>query len=439
MSGPRGADCDGDATCSRTKRSPRNLLGFLIGLVVSLALPASAAAIDEFPLPTPGSCPGGITTGPDGALWFTEEGTSRIGRMTTTGVVTHEFPVPSSPSALPCTDPAFVPPLDQIVTGPDGALWFTQPRDNKIGRITTAGVLDPPAGYTLPVPNSQPEAITVGPDGNLWYTELLSNGVGRITTGGGPVHFPTGGIGPSDIVGRPDGALWFTEAFGNTIGRMTTTGAVTNHFPVTPLSGPSGIALGPGGLWFTESDANAIGRITTSGVVSEFPGTGAGPSAIAEGQDGALWFTESENNTVGRITSSGAITNHFALATPASEPSDIAKGPDGALWFTEFLGNKVGRIDTSPVQFVPPPPPPPVTPRKRKARRVCRVPKLRGLRIARAKRKLKKARCKYRVRGRGFVVSTKPKAGKRTTKRVVVRAKPKNGRRSGRRSARSSP
>jgi streptogramin lyase len=35
---------------------------------------------------------GGITTGPDGALWFTEQNASKIGRITTAGVIT-EFPL----------------------------------------------------------------------------------------------------------------------------------------------------------------------------------------------------------------------------------------------------------------------------------------------------------------------------------------------------------
>lgn len=36
-----------------------------------------------------------------------------------------------------------------IVTGPDGNVWFTQPQDGQIGRITPAGVVtehDVPAG-----------------------------------------------------------------------------------------------------------------------------------------------------------------------------------------------------------------------------------------------------------------------------------------------------
>jgi beta-lactam-binding protein with PASTA domain len=59
------------------------------------------------------------------------------------------------------------------------------------------------------------------------------------------------------------------------------------------------------------------------------------------------------------------------------------------------------------------------------AKKGCVVPKVRGLTVAKAKKKLKRARCKHRVRGRGRVVWTKPKAGRRTTKTVQVMAKPR--------------
>jgi virginiamycin B lyase len=431
VSGPPGAGSGIDAPCARSKRlqkSPARCLLFLIGLLASLALPASAAAIDEFPVPNGGN-PGGITTGPDGALWFTQEGSSEIGRITTTGVVTNEFPIPTSP-------PTVVPALDQIVTGPDGRLWFTMPRDHAIGAITTGGAF---TQYQL-ASTVQPEGLTLGPDGNLWFTDFF-NQVGRITPDGVANLYVATGIGPSDITTGPDGALWFTEAGGNSIGRVTTGGAPLPGIPVpTPASEPTGITYVPGsGLWFTESNANQIGHIPLSGGIVEYPGTAPGPSSIAPGRDGALWFTESEGNTIGRITTSGAVTNHFPLATPGSQPSDMTTGPDGALWFTEYLGNKIGRVDTTP-----PPPPPPVTPPRIPIttptvtkKPVCKVPRVKRLSVAKAKKRLKKARCKFRVRGRGFVMSTKPKAGKRTTKTVVVKAKPKKAKPGGRSSERA--
>ncbi len=41
----------------------------------------TAGAITEFTVPTSNSQPQGIASGPDGALWFTESGASKIGRL----------------------------------------------------------------------------------------------------------------------------------------------------------------------------------------------------------------------------------------------------------------------------------------------------------------------------------------------------------------------
>ncbi len=55
-----------------------------------------------------------------------------------------------------------------ITAGPDGNLWFTERNGNKIGRITTGGVI---TEFTHSHRNSRPYDITTGPDGNLWFTE----------------------------------------------------------------------------------------------------------------------------------------------------------------------------------------------------------------------------------------------------------------------------
>src|SRR5262249_51228760 len=68
----------------------------------------------EYALPVTGSTPTGIASGSDGALWFTEAGANKIGRITTTGVIA-EFVIPTAGS-----NP------QGIASGPDGALWFTE-------------------------------------------------------------------------------------------------------------------------------------------------------------------------------------------------------------------------------------------------------------------------------------------------------------------------
>ena len=89
-----------------------------------------AMSITEYAIPTDDCSARDITEGPDGALWFAEVYTKKIGRITTTGSVT-EYMVPSIASG----------PFG-ITSGPDGALWYTKWFDNMIGRITTAGAIN---------------------------------------------------------------------------------------------------------------------------------------------------------------------------------------------------------------------------------------------------------------------------------------------------------
>jgi streptogramin lyase len=217
----------------------------------------------------------------------------------------------------------------------------------------------------------------------------------------------------------------------NKVGAISTNGTPSD-FQLAPGADPSGIASSGGALWFTQHRLDSIGRLQPAGrVFSEFGPTGGGPSGIALGPDGALWFTETDANKIGRMTTSGRITE-FQIPTPASAPGGIVAGPDGAMWFVEFDGNQIGRIEAgSTTAFTPPPQPPPLplkpkqpTAAKKKS---CRVPRLRGLTVRQARRKLRRAKCRYRIRGRGRIVSSRPRAGTRT--RSTVRLKAKRSRR----------
>ncbi|MGY2894940.1 virginiamycin B lyase family protein [Deinococcus sp. UYEF24] len=297
--------------------------------------PTSAAdrfdylAFGEFTVPTVSSGSTGITSGPDGNLWFTESGSNKIGRVTPAGAF-REFNIPTA-SSFPYG----------VTAGPDGNLWFAE--IGKIGRITPAGVI---TEFTPPTANGGPLSMTSGPDGNLWFTEQDGNKIGRITPAGAITEFnvPTSDASPSGITRGADGNLWFTEFNANKIGRITPGGAVTEFNIPTANSQPQGIARGAdGNVWFTELGANKIGRITPGGAVTEFniPTADSQPEDITSGADGNLWFTESSGNKIGRVTPSGSIAE-FSIPTVASGAQNITSGPDGNLWFTELNSNKIG-------------------------------------------------------------------------------------------------
>jgi virginiamycin B lyase len=315
--------------------------------VFALTLLQSAAAqgIQEFTIPTANSAPTGIVAGPDGALWFTESSSKKIGRVATDGTIA-EFTIPTASTP------------NQIAVGADGALWFTSAF--AIGRVTTAGVFSEyKTGISAFV---QPNFITPGPDGNLWFTETSfsfnTNKIGRITPSGTITEFVVSTyvgqliFGNSDlqqIIAGPDGALWFAYSMSNQIGRITTDGIATvpgktQSVDATGSIGPYGIAAGPdGALWFTHPFANTIGRVTVNAALKEFPAS-QGNSMIS-GPDGALWFAETGDGKIGRSDINGNTTD-FAIPTANSGVSGIAAGPDGAIWFTERAANKVGRLST---------------------------------------------------------------------------------------------
>src|SRR5262249_13976198 len=125
----------------------------------------TSGTVTEFAIKTPTGRPYGITTGPDGRLWFGEEA-SKIGVMSTTGT-TSEFTTPTS------TIVTFITP------GPDGTLWFNEFNANNVGRVSTSGdFLETP----IPTAASFPFGIVFGSDHQLWLAELNGNKIGRVQT-----------------------------------------------------------------------------------------------------------------------------------------------------------------------------------------------------------------------------------------------------------------
>ena len=347
----------------RRDRAPQLIVeGVALLCAAVLGLPeaagAAAGTVTEFPTATAESLPQGITTGPDGNLWFTEYATNKIGRITRTGAIGtgDEFTIPTSSSG----------PVD-ITHGPmanDFRLWFTESNSDKIGRITTTGAITETVAGTLPA-SSEPRHIAPGPDNDLWFTERSASKIARITPGFaayGDFATPTSNSSPLDIAPGHDGKMWFDEEVAGRVGRKaadTSPITIADEFALSvPIgSAPQGITPGPdGNIWFTEYGGNQIGRITPAGVITEFPipSSGSGPFGIAPGPDGNLWFTQREIGRIARIDPASGSVTEFPLPAANRQPNYITAGPDGNLWFTEDgTPGRIARITTAldPPQF----------------------------------------------------------------------------------------
>jgi len=280
--------------------------------------------ITEYSLPS-GSQPIGITEGSGGDLWFTDNGTNKVGKTTTSGTITeYSLPAGSEPGG--------------IVAGPDKNLWFAETKD--IGKITTSGTV---TEYSLPA-GSNPYEIAAGSDSNLWFTDNGTGKIGKITTSGTITEYSLpAGSDPNGIAAGPDKNLWFTNEGTGKIGKITTSGTVT-EYSLPSGSAPSGIAAGSdGNLWFADSGTGKIGKTTTSGTITEYSlPSGSSPYGITSGSDGNLWFADDGTSKIGKITTSGTITE-YSLPV-GSNPNRIAGGPDDNLWFTDKGTGKIGKI-----------------------------------------------------------------------------------------------
>jgi streptogramin lyase len=157
--------------------------------------------------------PTGITAGADGNLWFTDGGSTAVGRATPNGTI-NEF----TPGLLPNANP------DGITTGPDGNVWFTDTyaAQRAVGRITPSGAI---TEFHNGLGTGLIDDITTGADGNLWVEQSSPGGIARITTAGVITQFTNGllpgaGSDGDHIVSGPDGNLWFNDRGSKSIGKV---------------------------------------------------------------------------------------------------------------------------------------------------------------------------------------------------------------------------
>jgi streptogramin lyase len=358
----------------------------LASLLYALPAPAASGAptptLSEYPAgvgPSAGNgaVPQEVTVGPDGNLWYTDEA-SGVFRFSPKSL--RPLACSSSSTAPGCeVSPNAVAPTG-IVTGPDGAIWFTQSNGGNpggggsyfpasIGRITTDGAY---SSYAVPASASKVpdlDAITVGPNGNLWFTEPGVDRIGEITPrASAPIihefDLPAAdrlsqGVGSpvtsaDTIAAGPDNDVFFTEQGSNAIGVMNSSGVLVSKFIVpgsnlTPI--PLGIAESPGGtMWFTENSANQIASLsvgTGQVKVLPLPAGASGPESIVYGPDGNLWFTE-DTGVASIDPSTGKVTLYRAHTSNLG-PAGVTVGPDcTSIWFTEPSADRIGRVSPIP-------------------------------------------------------------------------------------------
>jgi virginiamycin B lyase len=244
-------------------------------------------------------------------------------------------------------------PHDPAV-GPDGALWYTAQKANRIGK------LDPVSGklteYELPTPGSGPHGLAADRGGNIWYTGNYAALIGRLDPKSGRVteyRMPDPRASdPHTPVFDQRGILWFTVQRGNSIGRLDpASGKITLREVPTPEATPYGIAVNHEGIpFFCEFGSNKLASIDPGTLqIREYAlPSGARPRRLAIAQDDAVYYSDYARGHVGRLDpKSGQVREWASPGGPGSKPYGIAITPDGMVWYSEsgVQPNTIVRFD----------------------------------------------------------------------------------------------
>ncbi|MDX6257368.1 MAG: virginiamycin lyase, partial [Frankiales bacterium] len=288
-----------------------------------------------------------VITGPDGNLWYTGPNNDRVVKADPASGATLSTVLLGNGTGS-CAPTG-------ITIGPDRNIWVACFEGSSVVRINPTtlahtAVSLPATALSIKFGCTCPVYLAAGPDSYLWVTENGPGYVTKINVTTLAIHryaLPAGmDADPRGITVGSDGKLWIAEAFINRIGRMTTSGTLTTFAVPTSDGRPWGMVTGPdGNVYYTEINGNKIGRITTSGVSSEFPipTSGSQPRDINVGPDGNLWFAEYGASKIGSMTLDGMM-QEVATTTASAKPFGIVTGPDGNLWFTEINSNKIAKM-----------------------------------------------------------------------------------------------
>jgi sugar lactone lactonase YvrE len=294
-----------------------------------------------------------------------------------------------------------------VVVDKNGNVYVTNPGNNKIIKITSAGIVTTLAGSgTVGAVDGNgsssqfyaPTGITIDSVGNLFVADKLNNRIRKITPNGDVTTFAGSSAGFADGVGTAaqfngpynvaidsSDNLYVTDTNNNRIRKITSTGVVTT----VAGSGVAGAANGigtaaqfnlpfgitvdsSGNLYISDTWNHLIRKITPNGTVTTFAGSVAGfadgtgtsamfnaPGGITVDALGNVYVADISNQRIRKITSSGVVTtiagagtigfadNTSALQALFNQPFGISTDSAGNLYVADTSNSRIRKLTPS--------------------------------------------------------------------------------------------
>jgi streptogramin lyase len=220
----------------------------------------------------PGGSPQYMTIDNKERIWITLLGTNRIVEYDPIGKkIVNSYTVPATNASL-----------QGITTAPNGTIWFAETTAKKLGRIIpcqtgSCNVIDygPPPSIEITFPIQ----LAVDRGGVVWFTDHGRGQFGSFNPSTGEwrvfgIGYCSESYNPDCPVGLPNvmsldsnGMIWFAEHFAGRVAKYDlTTGSLTEYFvPATTIPYVWWMWPGPGNLvWFTAFGLGEIGYVNAN-------------------------------------------------------------------------------------------------------------------------------------------------------------------------------
>jgi virginiamycin B lyase len=271
--------------------------------------------------------PSELAADPTGYVWAVDNGNYSVSKVSIRSGVTQFYL-----SATPVS----------IAYGLDGNLWLTVTgffENGDIVRLTEQGV---ETDFPVTSADQHLADIISGPDGALWFSQYRQNGpygVGRVDNQGNYSFFAyPAGVVPTSLVAGPDGHIWFSGL--RSIVEMSTQGQILAQYPfLNPVLG--GTSGSDGNVWFC--GPHALYRITTQGQITIFPAPLPFNLVDVAAMNGQLGLSANADGNSSFVLFD---LKSLRFMRPVPGPhglNEIIAGPDGNFW---FIGHRHTKIYT---------------------------------------------------------------------------------------------
>lgn len=295
----------------------------------------------EYELPGPNRMPWSASPAKDGSFWMPYYGdANKIGRLDPKTGHVEEYTTPNVGTAA----------IHSVQQAPDGSMWFTQQGSDKLGHwdpatkeITEYQDTSAPAGDG--VLRGSKHTIRIEPNGDIWSTGAPFAKFDPQTKQFTDIkEIPTA----YGVALAPDGTPWFAEfAPDGKIGKVDPkTLKVTKYAVPTPNARPRRIQVDSDGtVWFCEFEGGKIGRFDPkTETFKEYPLPGAEPRpyAMSLDRDHNVWFSSEHMDYIGRLDPKTGNVTQYPFDHPENTMREFFLDEHGRMWYGSPSNNKVG-------------------------------------------------------------------------------------------------